>query len=106
PELRLGLLPAVDAEVGDPERLADRGLVRLAPLRLLERDRRLRGAALRQMRASLLEEVVGLAHVAPRYGKFSLTKSSGAVKSRVGPIPMPAIVSPESTASWKTLESS
>ena len=38
-ELRLGLVPALDAEVRDAERLADRRLVRLAPLRLLERTR-------------------------------------------------------------------
>ena len=43
PELRLRLGQAADAEVGDAERLADRGLARLAPLRLLERDCRLRG---------------------------------------------------------------
>src|SRR5213078_3988140 len=44
-ELCLGLAPAPDPEVGDSERLADRGLVRLAPLRLLERDGRLCGHA-------------------------------------------------------------
>ena len=59
-ELRLGLLPAVDAEVRDAERLADRGLLGLAALRLLERDRRLRGVAVLQVRLPLLEEVVGL----------------------------------------------
>jgi hypothetical protein len=42
PELALGLLVAVYAEVGDPERLADRGLLGLATLRLLQRDRGLR----------------------------------------------------------------
>jgi len=61
-ELGLRLLVAVDAEVGDPERLADRGLVGLAALRLLEGDRGLRGAALLQVRPALLEEVEGLAH--------------------------------------------
>src|SRR5256714_7151171 len=106
PELGLGLLPAVDAEVRDPERLADRRLVRLAALRLLERDRRLRGAALLQVGPALLEEVVGLAHVAPRYGKFSSTKSSADVKSRVGPISTPRISAPESIASWNAVESS
>src|SRR3954447_9010404 len=40
-ELFLGLAPPPDPEVRDPERLADRSLVRLAPLRLLERDGRL-----------------------------------------------------------------
>jgi len=34
-ELPLGLVPALDAEVGDAECLADRRLVRLAPLGLL-----------------------------------------------------------------------
>ena len=41
-ELLFGLRPARDPEVGDPERLADRCLLRLEPLRLLERDGRLR----------------------------------------------------------------
>ena len=41
PELPLGFAEALDAEVGDPERLADRRLVRLPALRLLERDGRL-----------------------------------------------------------------
>src|SRR5262249_59618353 len=50
------------AEVGDPERLADRGLVGLEPLRLLERHRRLRGHALAQPPLPLLEAVVRLAH--------------------------------------------
>ena len=45
-ELGLGLLPAREAEVGDPERLADRRLLRLEPLRLLEHDRGLRRHAL------------------------------------------------------------
>src|SRR5207248_6243886 len=62
-ELRLGLLVAVDAEVGDSERLADRRLVGLARLRLLEGDGRLRGHALLEVRTALLEEVEGLAHV-------------------------------------------
>ena len=62
-ELLLGLVVAADAEVRDAERLADRRLVRLAPLRLLERDGRLRGHAVLEVRAALLEEVVGrLAH--------------------------------------------
>ena len=42
----LGFLVALNAQIGDPERLPDRCLARLAPLRLLERDRRLRSAAL------------------------------------------------------------
>src|SRR5205814_5945286 len=61
-ELRFGLGVAVDAEVGDPERLADRRLVGLAGLRLLEGDGRLRGHALLEVRTALLEEVEGLAH--------------------------------------------
>src|SRR5207247_2397789 len=61
-ELALRLAPAVDAEVRDAERLADGRLVRLASLRLLERDRRLRGAAVLQVRLALLEKLVGLAH--------------------------------------------
>src|SRR5262249_5201183 len=82
PALRLGLAPAVDAEVRDAEGLADGGLLRLAALRLLERDRRLRGSALPEVRLALLEEVVGLAH-GVRYGKFSRIRSTGCVKSRV-----------------------
>src|SRR5262249_30892738 len=58
-ELRLRLLPAPDAEVRDPERLADRRLFRLAPLRLLERHRRLRRHPPLEMGATFLEEVVG-----------------------------------------------
>ena len=86
-ELALGLAVALDAEVRDPERLADRRLVRLAPLRLLERHGRLRGHALASDAAGPAGTVVGLAHINPRrYGKFSSTKSSGLVKSRVGPV--------------------
>src|SRR5207247_2828201 len=66
-ELGLGLGPALDPEVGDVEGLADRRLVRLSRLRLLERNRRLRGHPGSEMLAALLEEIVGLAHViAPR----------------------------------------
>src|SRR5581483_1249596 len=57
-ELGLRLGPPLDAEVRDPERLADRRLVRLPPLRLFERDRRLRRHALLQVRATALEEAV------------------------------------------------
>src|SRR5207237_10288450 len=56
-ELRLGLFVAVDPEVGDPERLADRGLLRLARLRLLEGHGRLCGHPLLEERAALLEAV-------------------------------------------------
>src|SRR5688572_16736890 len=86
-ELGLRLGPALDPEVRDAERLADRRLVRLEPLRLLERDGRLGGHAVPEMLATLLEEVVRVAHsMAFRYGKFSSSRSSGRVRSRVGPI--------------------
>src|SRR4029450_7816182 len=74
-ELGLRLLVALDPEVGDAERFADRRLVGLAPLRLLERDRGLRSSALLEVLPALLEEVVGLAHrLPPRYGEFSRVK--------------------------------
>src|SRR5215471_3730859 len=57
-ELGLGLPPTADPEVRDTEGLADRGLVRLTPLRLLERNRRLRGHARPQMAAAALKEAV------------------------------------------------
>ena len=60
PELALGLLPAVQPEVRDAERLADRRLLGLEPLRLLERDGRLRGHALSQPRLALAEVLVRL----------------------------------------------
>src|SRR6266511_443637 len=59
-KLALGLLVAPDAEIRDPERLADRGLIGRAPLRLLERDGGLGRPAAPQMLASLLEKVVDL----------------------------------------------
>jgi hypothetical protein len=62
PELRLGLLEPLDPEVRDPERLADRRLLGLASLRLLERDGRLRSAPLPQVLLSLLEELIRFAH--------------------------------------------
>src|SRR6266513_1710304 len=105
-ELLLRLLVALDAEVRDPERLADRRLARLAPLGLLQGDGRLRGTSLAEVRSSLLEEVVGLGHVALRYGKFSSTKSSGSVKSRVFPISIAVTGSPASIADWKAFSSS
>src|SRR5204862_6109775 len=64
------------------------------------------GTALLEVGPALLEEVVGVAHVAPRYGKFSFIKSSADVKSRVAPISTPRISAPESIASWNALESS
>src|SRR4051812_19154620 len=97
-ELRLGCVPVADAEVGDAERLADRGLVRLAELRLLERHGRLRGHPLREPLLAFAEELVRVAHMPLRYGKFSSIKSTGRVKSRVRPISTPRIVMPSSTA--------
>src|SRR5581483_4790407 len=76
-ELGLGLAPAADAEIRDPERLPDRGLPRLEPLRLLERDRRLRRQALLEAPPAFLEEVVCLAH--PRI--------NGPARARVPPRP-------------------
>src|SRR5581483_11556528 len=76
-KLCLRLAPAVDAEVGDAERLADRRLLRLAPLGLLQRDGRLGRASGAQVRAPLLEEVVGLAHA--RLASRRSTSSSTAV---------------------------
>ena len=61
-ELLLRLGEAPDAEVGDPERLANRRFVGLPAFCLLERDRSLGVHACRHLLASLLEEVVGLAH--------------------------------------------
>src|SRR5262249_36112205 len=81
-ELRLGLGVAVDAEVRDPERLADRRLLRLAPLRLLERDRRLRGAALLEVGPALLEEVERLAH---RLSEAKAARSGGGLRQAERP---------------------
>src|SRR5262245_13081837 len=61
-ELRLGFRPAADAEVGEPERLADRRLPRLAALRLLERDGRLGGPAVLEVGLPLHEQLVRIAH--------------------------------------------
>src|SRR5688500_16605562 len=65
-KLGLSLLPALDAEVRDAERLSDRGLVRLEPLRLLERNGRLGGHARLEVLAALLEEIVRVGHRALR----------------------------------------
>src|SRR5439155_5206119 len=98
-ELGLRLLVAVDAEVGDAESLADRRLLRLAALRLLERDGRLSCHALPKLGAPLLEKVVGLAHSLPlRKTKFSPTKSSASVKSRVRPTSKAETCRPSSIA--------
>src|SRR5262249_20826908 len=99
-ELRLGLLVAAEAEVGDSERLPDRRLVRLAALGLLQRHSRLRGLAAPQPPPAFLEELVGVGHSPLRYPKFSSTKSNGSVKPRVGPISIPATRPPSSMARW------
>jgi hypothetical protein len=89
-ELALGLAPALDAEVRDPERLADRRFVRLEPLRLLERDGGLRGHALLQVAATLLEEVVGV-----RHGSRSCKAGGGSVEpTPLIPAPAPAKPAP------------
>ena len=62
PELGGRLIGPAQAEVRDPERLPDRGLLRLAPLRLLQRDRGLCGHAVAEVAPALLEEVVRVAH--------------------------------------------
>ena len=62
PELRLGLLPAGEPEVGDAERLADRGLPWLELLRLLERHGRLGGHSLAEPLLAFTEVVVRVAH--------------------------------------------
>src|SRR5262249_53691856 len=64
-ELGLGFLVSGDPEVGDSEGPPGRGLLRLPPLRLLERDRGLSGHALTKVGPALLEQVVRLAHPAP-----------------------------------------
>ena len=46
------------------------------------------------------------ARSSPQVGKFSSTKSSGSVKSRVGPISTPAIVSPGRSRCWNASASS
>ena len=58
PRTRVRHAVAAAAEVGAAERLADRGLVRLEPLRLLERDGRLRPVTLGDQREAALEELV------------------------------------------------
>ena len=62
PELALRILPACESEVGDSERLADRRLLGLEPLRLLERNRRLRRHAAAKPLLTLTKQLVGLAH--------------------------------------------
>src|SRR5439155_2060387 len=100
-ELGLCLLVPPQAEVRNAEHLANRRLVGLAALRLLERNRRLGGAPFTKPPAPLLEVVVDLAHPSPidcRYGKFSTIKSSGNVKSRVRPISTPRRSAPAARA--------
>ena len=97
-ELRLGLAVAPDPEVRDAERLADRRLVRLAALRLLERHGRLRRHPLPEVLPALLERSYVSLTATPGTRKFSLTKSSGCVKSRVGPISIARTAQPASIA--------
>src|SRR5581483_5614869 len=87
PELPFGVAPAGEPEVGDAERLANRRLLWLEPLRLLERHGRLRGHAASEPLLALAEELVGavVAHRHRRYGKFSRTRSTGFVSPRVRP---------------------
>src|SRR2546429_9569321 len=75
PELLLGFFVALKPQVRDSESLADRRLLGLPPLRLLEGDGRLGCPPLLQVAPSLLVEVVRLAHVRGRWGKFSFTMS-------------------------------
>src|SRR5581483_1360979 len=104
-KLALGVLPAREPEVGDAERFADRRLVRLEPLRPLERHRRLRGHSGAEPLLPFAKQVVGVGH-ALRYGKFSRTRSAGAVRSRVAPIWIADTDVPASIASWNTSPSS
>src|SRR3954463_6631112 len=103
-ELGLGLRPSPQTEGGHPERPADRGLLGLEPLRLLEGHGRLRGHSLLQPPPALLEVVVRVAH--RRYGTFSRTRSTTVVRSRVRPISIADTSAPASIAFWKTLASS
>ena len=77
--LRLGV--ALDPQIRDSERFADRRLLRFAALCLLQWNRRLRGTAFAEMRSSLLIEVVSLGHrprrrfAAPPPGGFARASS-------------------------------
>src|SRR3954452_13434237 len=104
PELALGVLPAGEAEVGDPEGLPDRRLLRLEPLRLLERHGRLGRHPCSQPLLSFAEELVGVAH--DRYGKFSRTRSTGLVRPRVRPTWIADTSAPAPVARAKTSRSS
>src|SRR4051794_17846314 len=126
-ELALRVLPACEPEIRDPERLADRCLLWLEPLRLLERHCRLGRQPLPQALLPFSEQVIRVtqrfpfpapARPAPallsrlrpaygeRYGKFSRITSTGDVRSRVLPIWIADTVAPASTASLKTSWSS
>src|SRR3990170_5763626 len=80
PELPLGLGKAPDAKVREAERLADRGLRGLSPLRLLERHRRLGCVTGREVAASLLVEAVRLTHWSLHWKKD--TESCGGRRRR------------------------
>src|SRR5262245_63344065 len=62
-ELGFSVLPATAPKVGDPERFANRRLLRLALLGLLERTARLLRVTTAQRSLALMEEVVGLRHL-------------------------------------------
>ena len=74
-ELRCCLVPAADAEVRDAERLANRRLLGLATLRLLERDRRLARPAAAKVSKALLEKVVRLARLGR--GRLVIVREAG-----------------------------
>src|SRR4029079_19425795 len=73
---------ALDAEVPAPEGVADRCLLRLEPLCLLERDGGLSGHAAPKVTENLLVDVVELAHRPP--SARSDRSESAARKRRLG----------------------
>ena len=62
PKLGGRLVGPAQAQVGDPEGLPDRGLLRLEPLGFLERDGGLGGHAVAEMSPPLLVQLVRVAH--------------------------------------------
>ena len=83
PELGLRLVPALEAEVRDPERLADRGLVGLALLRLLERTVAWAGPLARGGRGPAGRGRTSRSSCCSRYGKFSSTNVIAGRSDRV-----------------------
>ena len=81
-ELLLGVLPALEPEVRDPERLANRRLVRLEALRPLERYRRLRRAPLLRREASDRARLLLLAP--PARGEADVALAIGEGKAEAG----------------------